>query len=279
VLGGGFPGTSKTWRFMRDMINEVHDLAVALGGETCIVKGCEVNNGVVADGILIVNGEALPFQGGALGANVEIVEAVEQVAYFNDAEGDGIADVNDAYFERYARFGVAGTPWSDFKRITPLNEVARRLPPLQSALPFWGAVNEIPDGWQLCDGTNATPNLRGMFIAGYDPADTDHNAIGKTGGSSKVVLTDAEMPTHNHTGSIYIFGHKHSLPKTVYSKDGATGDSNTFTNKDNTGSVNVTETSMSPGKSSNFTTAQSGQNDSHENRPKFYTMAWIAYVG
>jgi len=118
-----------------------------------------------------------------------------------------------------------------------------------------------------------------MVVAGLDPNDPDHDEIGKTGGSSKVVLTDKEMPAHNHTGSVYIPGHKHALPKTVYSKDGASGDNNTFTNKDNTGSTNVTETSFSPGQTVNLTTAQKGQNAAHENRPKFYTMAWIAYVG
>lgn len=279
VLGGGFPGTSKTWRFMRDMINEVHDLSVALGGENCIVKGCEVVNGDVADGIVNIDGEAYPFQGGPLGANVEIVEDVEQVAYFNDAEGDGQADVNDAYFERFARFGAAGTAFNSLKRIMPLSEVARRLPPIECPLPYYGAVEDIKDGWQLADGSNGTPDLSGMFIAGYDPDDADHDEIGKTGGSSKVVLTDKEMPAHNHTGSVYIPGHKHSLPKTVYSKEGASGDGNTFTNSNNTGSVDVTETSMSGSQTVQLTTANKGQNAAHENRPKFYTMAWIVYVG
>ena len=108
VLGGGFPGTSKTWRFVRDMINEVHDLATAIGGENCIVKGCEVANNVAQEGIVIIAGEALPFEGGAVKSHVEIVENVEQVEYFNDSEGDGQADINDAYFERYARFADVG---------------------------------------------------------------------------------------------------------------------------------------------------------------------------
>jgi microcystin-dependent protein len=281
VLGGGFPGTSKTWRFMRDMINEVQDLAVGLGGENCIVKGCEVVNGVAADGIVIINGESYPFQGGAVDANVEIVEAVEKVTYFTDADLDGQADLLDAYFDRYARFAAAGTgtPWADLKRITPLSEVARRLPPLKCALPYWGAVADIPDGWQLSDGTNQTPDMSGMFVVGYDPDDLSHDEIGKTGGESKHTLSVAEMPNHDHSGSVYIPAHKHGLPKTVYSKEGAGGDDNTFSNSNNTGAVNVTETSIAPAQSPTFTTAKKGGGTAHENRPKFYTMAWIAYVG
>lgn len=279
VLGGGFPGTSKTWRFVRDMINEVHEVAVALGGDNCIVKGCEVQNGEATAGIIIIAGEALPFVGGAVQSHVEIVEDVTQVEYFQDSEGDGQADVQDAYFERHARFAAAGTLWSDLKRISPLSEVSKRLPPKQSALPFWGAVNAIPDGWQLCDGSNGTPDLRGMFIAGYDPNDAAQDAPGKTGGSHKHTLTEEELPSHNHTGSIYIPPHKHGLPKAVPAYNSFSGDTNRLTNKDNIGSSDVTETSMSASQSPSFTTARTGGGKAHENRPKFYTMAWIAYVG
>lgn len=39
-----------------------------------------------------------------------------------------------------------------------------------------GAIVDIPAGWQLCDGTNGTPDLRDKFIIGagntYSPDDT-----------------------------------------------------------------------------------------------------------
>lgn len=31
---------------------------------------------------------------------------------------------------------------------------------------WYGAIVDIPAGWQLCDGTNGTPDLRNKFIAG-----------------------------------------------------------------------------------------------------------------
>lgn len=277
VLGGGFPGTSKTWRFVRDMINEVHDVAVALGGDNCIVKGCEVQNGEAAAGIIIIAGEALPFVGGAVQSHVEIVESITQVEYFQDSEGDGQADVQDAYFERYARFAAAGTPWADLKRISSLREVSKRLPPKQSALPFWGAVNDIPDGWQLCDGSNGTPDLRGMFIAGYDPNEPAQNAIGKTGGSHKHTLTEAEMPAHKHSGSTNSTGgHRHSYD--VYpaaSRGEARSDGYWRVPQ----TPDTKQTSWEGTHSHSLYLNNTGGGEPHENRPKFYTMAWIAYVG
>ncbi len=39
-----------------------------------------------------------------------------------------------------------------------------------------GAVEDIPEGWTLCDGNNDTPDLRNKFIVGagdtYSPGDT-----------------------------------------------------------------------------------------------------------
>ena len=55
-----------------------------------------------------------------------------------------------------------------------------------------GALETIPDGWQICDGTNGTVNLRDRFVVGagslYNP--------GTTGGSA-----DAIIPSHTHTAT------------------------------------------------------------------------------
>jgi microcystin-dependent protein len=292
VQGGGFPGTSLTWRFIRDMIKEVHELAVAMAGDNCIVTGCELNNGEVSPGVMIINGEAVPFAGGTLPANrnIEIAQSIQAADYFQDEEGDGQADSIDTYFTRYAQFGAAGVDYLTLKRLEPLSEVARRLPPKQVALPFWGAVNLIPKGWQLCDGSNGTPDLRGMFVAGYDPDDNDHNAPGKTGGSSKHTLTDSEMPIHKHSGTVNIT-HNHGYKDRYFAEarpDGALdGAEKLYTNvhgsadsdfdNDYLHYKNATTDYHSGFKP--FTSNNAGGGEPHENRPKYYTMAWIAYVG
>lgn len=95
------------------------------------------------------------------------------------------------------------------------------------------AGNTVPPGWLLCDGTTfsattypalaaiigttyggtssnpATPNLNGKVPVGYSSAETEFNALGKTGGEKRHLLTAAEMPNHTHT-----MAHTHSINHT-----------------------------------------------------------------
>ena len=64
-----------------------------------------------------------------------------------------------------------------------------------SSPPFWappgtillwyGNAANVPAGWQICDGTNGTPNLQNRYVKGND---ADGN-LGNTGGNL----------THGHT--------------------------------------------------------------------------------
>jgi hypothetical protein len=68
-----------------------------------------------------------------------------------------------------------------------------------------GAVVDIPNGWDICDGTNSTPDLRDRFVAGVG----SHYAVGATGGSATATmgatvtiaahtLANTETPKHTH---------------------------------------------------------------------------------
>ena len=65
-----------------------------------------------------------------------------------------------------------------------------------------GALNAIPTGWSLCDGSNGTPNLTDKFIMGAGSG----YEVGDTGGSA-----DAIVPTHTHPISTTVTdeGHFH----------------------------------------------------------------------
>lgn len=61
---------------------------------------------------------------------------------------------------------------------------------------MWGgAVNSIPAGWALCNGSNGTPDLRDRFIVG---AGSTYNP-GATGGATTQTLTTTNLPAHTHT--------------------------------------------------------------------------------
>ena len=58
----------------------------------------------------------------------------------------------------------------------------------------------IPAGWQLCDGSNGTPNLQGQFIVGASA--TGGYTAGATGGTGSVTLTTGNLPSHTHFASL-----------------------------------------------------------------------------
>ena len=53
-----------------------------------------------------------------------------------------------------------------------------------------GSAGSIPSGFQLCDGTNGTPDLRNSFVLGAG----NNYVVGQTGGSA-----DSVLPSHTHT--------------------------------------------------------------------------------
>lgn len=130
-----------------------------------------------------------------------------------------------------------------------------------------GAITSIPDGWNLCDGTNSTPDLRNMFIVG---AGGDYD-IGDTGGEASHALTEAELAAHTHTGTTASAGaHTHTL---AYTQSSASGDNRHIINFD---AAQSTATTSSAGAHTHtFTTASAGSGDAHENRPPYYALAFI----
>lgn len=71
-----------------------------------------------------------------------------------------------------------------------------------------GLTTNVPAGWHLCDGTNGTPNLIGMFIVG---AGSGGPAAGQTGGSNIQTITSSTVGPHSHGGATVAVGnHAHT---------------------------------------------------------------------
>jgi microcystin-dependent protein len=148
-----------------------------------------------------------------------------------------------------------------------------------------GAINAIPNGWALCNGQNGTPDLRDRFVVAtgstYNP--------GNTGGQDSVTLSANQMPAHSHSGTTSQAGnHQHRIEGT--DAEGLTSRKRTITgtttvdmgwgggrNADPNdvqwrGHVNTDTTG---GHSHSFSTDSVGGNAAHENRPRYYALAFI----
>ena len=62
---------------------------------------------------------------------------------------------------------------------------------------WYGSIASIPTGWTLCNGSNGTPNLNGIFVAGAGTG----NAVSQTGGAAAQSVSTSSAGTHNHGGA------------------------------------------------------------------------------
>lgn len=137
------------------------------------------------------------------------------------------------------------------------------------AIVMWsGNPSTIPTGWALCNGQIVngfqTPDLRGRFIAGYDPGDVDYNLVNKTGGEKQHALTVSEMPRHRHSYNDIYQGDK------VVGRNAGEGE-NAASNAEMTSFVH---TNYAGGDGSD----SEGPGLPHENRPPYYVLAYIIKV-
>lgn len=307
---GGFPLETDTL----DALQNAYSIFNALGelaGNLAIISGCITTGSTVSDGVVYVKGEVFNFRGGTKSSYVIIKEDIS-TRVFEDGQSKVVYKNRYATFgsasTKYA--------WSSFKfiksileldaekenklvvtaltnRVTTaetniskkedktvvaaltatVNGLAKKVMPVGGIIIWSGSTSNLPIGWVLCNGSNGAPDLRNRFVVGAGGA---YN-VGDKGGADSVKLTENEMPSHNHSGSVYIAPHKHKLPKSVPAPGGSL--SNLFTNKDNSGHSLVSETSYSSSQTASITTNNKGGNQAHENRPPYYALAYIMFKG
>jgi hypothetical protein len=135
------------------------------------------------------------------------------------------------------------------------------------AILLWsGSVASVPSGWNLCDGTNGTPDLRNRFVVGAGST----YAVGDTGGSA-----DATLVSHTHTATSAVTdpGHTHGMPSGFYSGGSSAfgGDSgiNRWTNASGNTNSNTTGITVATSVSTE------GSSGTDANLPPYYALAYI----
>lgn len=295
VSATGFPGTNKTLRFIQDAFREPLGALAQLAGDKTIITGVINTAGVVSDGFIVYQNEIIPFKGGVFANTVTIFESFENVDYNTDINNDAVLDNLPAYRTIYAKCGTGGIDIFNFSELYRLRTL-KDLQPIGSIQMWSGAILNIPLGWKLCDGNNGTPNLINRFVVG---AGGNYN-VGDVGGLDSVVLTEVQMASHSHNGTTQSSGshnhtisinqsgsHTHSGHVAEASGDWRGSGINSAPNStSNPGNVSTSglhthtaNIAVAGNHNHSFTTDAVGNNEAHENRPPYFALCYIMYVG
>lgn len=297
--------------------NAVIDMAVALSslanaGNDCVLQGCTVSGNNIGGGWIYFNGEiyqaiatVLPAPGGGQSLYWNIVQTTENPVTLSSPYTVEYQDLvfKGVHIKRtmVPAWGTSGSVANAaLPRVTatmingglnPLGAVQMWAGNIGTSFSGTGLGLTSMSGWALCNGQNGTIDLRGRFVVGYDPAVIDYNAQGKIGGLSTVALVAAEMPIHTHTftGSAATtaatnVNHTHDYLDTNNQNDtnrgtlqGGAADANessiTRTTNGANSSLNHTHTFTATG-----TIGAAGGGTAHENRPPYFTLAYIQRI-
>ncbi|MCC6742167.1 MAG: tail fiber protein [Planctomycetia bacterium] len=127
----------------------------------------------------------------------------------------------------------------------------------RGAIVLWsGLLRDIPAGWALCDGRFGTPNLLARFVRGVGTATTNP---GTTGGSDSVTVTQN--------------AHQHEIPFAFSSNVHRNASFGTGGSVASTGDWGVSGDTSSRARQK--TQSVTATNQSHDNRPAFFELAYI----
>lgn len=179
-----------------DEMQKAYTIFNALGflaGNFSIISGCETVGTTVANGVVFINGELLPFLGGTITANVIIVEAVQMREFEDGSE-------HNVIYTRHVTFGTATTQWAwnTFKRGAETTTIESRLAVLEAknavfqsggGMVLWQKpVGLIPAGWaEVVDWQERMP-------VGYKAGSAEFGTMGQTGGAKTHTLTEGQLP-------------------------------------------------------------------------------------
>lgn len=267
---GGFPLSTNILYAMQSayaIFNQLGNLA----GNKAIISGCEQLGNTVADGVIFLNGEILPFKGGSIGTSIIIKEESESRVFEDGA-------TKPVIFKKYATFGSSlpekTFAWAEFKPIKNLISLAQekaektalktaedKIAELEKQKPIIGEIKQgifdldnLPPGWFHCNGQNGTPDLRGYFLRGK----TDERALGSFQEDAQQKITgNFAITNRNNRGGDADGAFKRIGYYNAQLKSGGSDEWGQKINFDSSRQVRTAE----------------------ENRPKNYAVQFIIYLG
>ncbi len=249
-----------------------------------------LGSGIFSD---VVRGQdgttAIAFDAGAVVGNRVTAEDIEESLALREVDGEFSGDN-----EFSGETDVTGTLMQ--------NGIQARIIPVGGVI-FWPRpVATIPAGWQLCDGTNGTPDMRDKFPIGASQDDAGvaktniTGALTQTGGSKDAVAVShlhsvsltsgAQSANHTHSGTTTVNGdHAHAV---TYASGSNTGSSypsrlsESGITSVSTGNAGSHQHTMTTGVESAThahgvvgNTASAGVAGTNLNLPPYYAGCWI----
>ena len=99
-----------------------------------------------------------------------------------------------------------------YERIMVLESLKGGGVPIGAVMIWKGTQASIPQGFQMADGTNGTPDLRGCFLMGIAASETDDNLL-ETGGNTQHLHTmGAVTAATKHKHTVYLNENSYSNP-------------------------------------------------------------------
>ena len=221
---GGVPLTNDLMDTLQSAY-QIYNVLGDLAGNFTILSGCEIVGATVLPGIVAINGDVLPFEGGVTSSNVYIKET-EVLKTFQDQTDKVLIR------KKIVKFGNSTTvyPWADFVKLDTIKGVMQTVATMQAEITtlklktapiengnlVWAwrkPAADIPAGWKECT------EFAGKTLVGRLPGDPDFGILGGSIGSKTHTLTIAEMPSHDHGFTAYL-GTQSVVPNTGSGQNG-----------------------------------------------------------
>jgi microcystin-dependent protein len=125
------------------------------------------------------------------------------------------------------------------------------------------------------------PNLKGRVPVGFDSSQTEFDTLGESGGAKTVAITEAQMPSHSHTGTTSTGGnHSHTLNDSYLQGIPASGGGSRVIAGDqqHSGWSDTRYVQAAGDHNHSFTTSSAGSGQAHNNLQPYVVLNYMIKI-